>query len=120
MLRVIIGTFGCPLLKTLLIFLSEAILRILISVLILQILNAVSVGDTTMGFAYVAIICFIWYLLQLASSEEYLKSAMVMTQIKSALAMMLYAKISNLTSYMLKSSQMGKITNLLANDLGAI
>lgn len=42
------------------------------------------------------------------------------SRIKSALAILLYAKISSLTSYVIKSSQLGKITNLLASDLGVI
>lgn len=42
------------------------------------------------------------------------------TNIKAGLAMLLYAKISKVTSYVIKSSELGKITNLLSNDLGVI
>lgn len=42
------------------------------------------------------------------------------SKIKCALAMLLYNKISSLTSYVIKASEMGKITNLLASDLGVI
>jgi len=34
--------------------------------------------------------------------------------------MILYAKISKLTSYVIKSSDAGKLTNLLASDLGLL
>ena len=40
------------------------------------------------------------------------------TRLKSALAMLLYAKVSKMTSYVLNTSEMiSKITNLIANDL---
>lgn len=32
--------------------------------------------------------------------------------------MLLYSKVSSLTSYIIKSSQIGKIINLIAGDLG--
>jgi len=34
--------------------------------------------------------------------------------------MLLYAKLSKMTTYVIKSSELGKITNLLASDLGVI
>ena len=34
--------------------------------------------------------------------------------------MMLYTKISKITSFVVKSSDLGKITNLLSNDLSVI
>ena len=39
-------------------------------------------------------------------------------RIKASLSILLYTKISSLTTYIIKSSQLGKITNLLASDLG--
>ena len=52
--------------------------------------------------------------------NAYLKSYVLASKIKSVLAMLLYGKVSSLTSYVIKSSQLGKITNLLASDLGVI
>jgi len=40
------------------------------------------------------------------------------TRIKAALIILLYGKISKLTAYVIKSSELGKITNLLSSDLG--
>ena len=47
-------------------------------------------------------------------------SSVLASQIKCALAMLLYSKVSSLNSYAIKSSHLGKITNLLASDLGVI
>jgi len=41
-------------------------------------------------------------------------------RIKAALIILLYGKISKLTAYIIKSSELGKITNLLSSDLGVI
>jgi ATP-binding cassette, subfamily C (CFTR/MRP), member 4 len=39
-------------------------------------------------------------------------------RLKSGLSMLLYAKVARMTSFSLKSAQMGKVTNLISNDLG--
>jgi len=45
---------------------------------------------------------------------------MLSSKIKAALATLLYAKISKMTNYVIKTSELGKITNLLASDFGVI
>jgi len=42
------------------------------------------------------------------------------SKIKSGILMLLYGKISSLSSYTIKSSQLGKLINLLASDMGVI
>lgn len=73
-----------------------------------------------MGFIYTAIISLLWYTLQLVKQTGFVRSYVLASRIKSALAMLLYAKISMLTCYVIKSAQLGKITNLLASDLAVI
>jgi len=48
------------------------------------------------------------------------ESSILASRIKAALAMLLYAKISKMTNYVIKTSELGKITNLLASDFGVI
>jgi ABC-type multidrug transport system fused ATPase/permease subunit len=91
-----------------------------ISVIILYLFNAVADGETQIAYIYVAIIITIIYFNQLVKQTSFLQSYVLASRIKSSLAMLLYAKISSLTSYVIKSSQLGKITNLLASDLGVI
>ncbi len=91
-----------------------------ISVLILYLFNAVADGEIRMAYIYVAIILIFLYFNQLIKQTSFLQSYVLASRIKSSLAMLLYAKISSLTSYVIKSSQLGKITNLLASDLGVI
>jgi hypothetical protein len=73
-----------------------------------------------MAYVYAAIIVCIWYFAQLSKQTGFVRSGVLASRIKSSLAILLYAKISSLTSYIIKSSQLGKITNLLASDLGVI
>jgi len=42
------------------------------------------------------------------------------SKIKSGILTLLYGKISSLSSYTIKSSQLGKLINLLASDMGVI
>jgi hypothetical protein len=45
---------------------------------------------------------------------------MMGSRIKGAMGLLLYAKVSHLTTYIIKTSDIGKITNLLANDLSTL
>jgi hypothetical protein len=54
--------------------------------------------------------------MQVAITDTYILAS----KIKAGLAMLLYAKISQMTNYVIKSSELGKITNLLASDFGVI
>jgi ATP-binding cassette subfamily C (CFTR/MRP) protein 4 len=95
-------------------------LRMGISVVILYLVNTVAAGNTQMAYIYVGVIIIIIYFSQLIKQSSYLKSYILASRIKSSLAMLLYARISSLTSYVIKNSQLGKITNLLASDFGII
>lgn len=101
-------------------FCIDSVFRIAISVLILYLFTAVADGEPTIAYIYAGIIVAISYICQLMKQTGYVRSHMTASRIKSSLSMLLYAKTSSLTSYVIKSSQLGKITNLLASDLGVI
>lgn len=98
----------------------DAIIRLGFSILILYLFNAVAEGDLKMGYIYTAILVVMWYFSQVAKQMAFIEAHTLATNIKSALAVLLYSKISKLTSYVIKSSEIGKITNLLSSDLGII
>lgn len=95
-------------------------LRLGISILILHLFNSVYDSSYTIAYIYTAIIITLWYLNQLFRQTSFVRSYILASRIKASLAMLLFAKTSSLTSYIIKSSQLGKITNLLASDLGVI
>jgi ABC-type multidrug transport system fused ATPase/permease subunit len=62
----------------------------------------------------------IWYLDQLARQASFVKANIFYGRIRSALGMLLYSKVSSLSNNAIKNSEFGKITNLIASDLGAL
>ncbi len=119
-LKIIIRTFKRDFLIILFCGLIDSMLRISISVLILYLFSAVSHLRNVEAFLEATAICIILYLAQLSKQQCFLYSYILGSRIKAALAMLLYGKISSLSSYMIKSTEIGKITNLLASDLGVI
>lgn len=115
-----IQTFKESFVKIILLFCLDSVSRLAISVLIIYLFYAVNNGESKEGYIYTAIICAIWYGNMVVRETSELMSYVLASRIKSAFAMLLYGKISSLTSYVIKSSQLGKITNLLASDLGVI
>jgi hypothetical protein len=116
----IVDTFKGEFIWIIIIFFFDALLRLAIEVLIHFLLLSIADGNTQIAYIYSTIIAGIWYTNQLVKQTGFVRSYILASRIKSALAMLLYAKISSLTSYVIKSSQLGKITNLLASDLGVI
>jgi ABC-type transport system involved in cytochrome bd biosynthesis fused ATPase/permease subunit len=62
----------------------------------------------------------IWYISSTCKQNAWTDASILSTRIKAALSMLLYSKISKLTLYVMKSSEIGKITNLLSSDLAVI
>jgi hypothetical protein len=80
----------------------------------------VSDGDIKMAYIYAAIILVLWYFDQLQRQAGFIEGGILASRVKSALSMLLYSKVSSLTSYVIKNSKLGKITNLIASDMRLI
>jgi len=89
-------------------------------VLILYLFEAVAAANPTLAYIYSAILAFVFYLSQLFKQKGAVYTYFLVSKLKAALAMLLYAKVSKLTSCVMRSSDAGKLTNLLANDLGVL
>ena len=101
-----------------LLFHIDAIFRIAFTVLLLELFQDVEADNRTMAYVWIAILTVIWYISQLFKELALNRSYLIATRIKSGLAMLLYAKLSKMTNFVLNSSeQIAKITNLIANDL---
>jgi len=118
--KLLIRTFKIELLMLIVIFHLDAIARLGFSVLIFYLFNAVADENYTIAYIYCAIEIIFWYLRNLFIHVAFTEGYLLASRIKAALAMLLYAKISNTTNYVIKTSELGKITNLLASDFGVI
>ena len=58
--------------------------------------------------------------MQLCRHRSYQNATLLASKIKSGILTLIYAKISSLSSYVIKSSQLGKLINLLASDMSVI
>lgn len=99
---------------------ADAACRLAFSALIIYLFQAVIDHNTQIAYIYIAILTVLWYLSQLFKQSGCILTYTLASNIKAGLAMLLYSKISKTTSYVMKSSELGKITNLLSNDLGVI
>lgn len=74
MFKLLASTFRMNFIKIILLYCLEAILRLAISVLLIELLYSVNNNNTTLGFIYVIIICVVWYCDQLAKHTASLMS----------------------------------------------
>lgn len=101
-------------------FLFDSLCRITFSVVIVYLLEAVVEHKISAAYILSSALLLVWYLSQLFKQGATLNTQIVLCKMKAGLAMLLYAKLSTLTSYSIKTSHTGRISNLLSNDLAAI
>ena len=70
------------------------------------------------AFIYAGILLVLRYVSNLCKNSFNLLTYITAIRLRSGLATLLYSKILGLSSFVIKSSELGKITNLLASDLG--
>jgi hypothetical protein len=98
------STFKAEFFSSIIFFHLDGLLRLSFSVIILYLFEAVLGGDKRAAYIYVAALTVIWYLSQLFKQSALMIAYLLASQVKSALAMLLYAKISKMTAYVLRSS----------------
>jgi ABC-type transport system involved in cytochrome bd biosynthesis fused ATPase/permease subunit len=98
----------------------DSFFRLLFSVFILYLFEAVAEGEHRIAYIYVSVLMVCWYLSQLLKQSSSVITYVLVSRIKTGLAMLLYSKVSKMTSTGIRSAGSGKITNLLANDLSTI
>jgi len=116
----LIRTFKTEFLILIAFFYIDAIARLGFSALIFYLFNAVTDGNYTIAYIYCAIEIILWYFSQLFKQVGFTETYILASRIKAALTILMYSKISKMTNYVIKSSELGKITNLLASDFGVI
>ena len=116
----VVKTFRWELLTTMIVIIVGMFCRISFSIVILYLFEAVDVSNYTMAYVYSGVLMLLWYMYMLMYQTADYICYVLASNIKGALAMLLYTKTSKLTSYVLKSASLGKITNLISNDLTII
>ena len=81
---------------------------------------AISEENYRMGYIFGVCLSFIWFMNQVLSGNAIVKAYMLGSRLKGGLIMLLYAKVSSLSAFVIQNAKVGKITNLLSNDLGVI
>ena len=114
-------TFKDDILGAIVLFHIDGVFRLAFSVLLLNLLESVADQRQSLAYIYLGILTVLWFISQLFKSKALLKSYLLSIRIKTALAMLLYTKLSKVTSSILNNSHsMARLTNLIASDLTTI
>ena len=98
--------------------LFDTLSRLGFSIIIFYLFQAVTDLNLTLAYTYTAILTILLYLSILLRHSCSILVELTMSRLKAGFMMLLYTKISKMTSFSIKSAEIGKITNLIANDLG--
>lgn len=119
-MKLVLRTFKYEVLEIIISYIIDAIFRIAFSIIIFYLFEAVETRSLTIAYIYSGVLVLCWYLSQLFKQTADYLSYLLSSNLKGAFAMMLYVKVSKITSFVVKNSELGKITNLLSNDLSII
>lgn len=100
----VLRTYKPQLIWSIILFWVDALFRLTFSALIIYLFQAVAKHDTKLAYIYIAIEVTIWYISQLIKQSSLIVSYTLSTQLKAGLAMLLYAKVSKMTCFSIKSS----------------
>jgi ATP-binding cassette, subfamily C (CFTR/MRP), member 4 len=120
MFSLIYSTYKNELITAVALFHLDTLFRLAFSVILLHLFEEVTAENRKLAYIYVGILTIIWYISHTFKQLGLVTSCILASQIKSGMAMLLYGKISKMTSFVLNASEFGKITNLIANDLTVI
>lgn len=81
---------------------------------------AISEGNSSQAYIYAAIACGIWFFGQVFRHNAYYSIPIISCRIRAGVILLLFSKVSRLTSFSAKTSELGKINNLLSSDFNAI
>jgi hypothetical protein len=114
-------TFKGDIFKAIGLFHIDVLFRLAFSALIIELFRAAQNDELRLAYIYVAILTIFWYLSTLFKELGMNTSYLLSIKIKSAFAMLLYAKLSKLTSHVLNVSEhRDKITIMIANVMSLI
>ena len=113
--------FKPEIIQGIILFHMDALFRLTFSVFLLSLFEAVMDDNKSQAYTFVGILSVLWYISQLLKELGLNKAIILAARIKSAMAMLLYAKVHKMTPFSLNSShQEPRIINLVAADLAVL
>jgi ATP-binding cassette subfamily C (CFTR/MRP) protein 4 len=94
--------------------------KLAFSILLQFLFVAVGNDEKSLAYIYAFFSTFVWFIGQVSRHNAFYQSPILGNRIRSGMILILFAKISKLSQYIVKSSELGKITNLLSNDFNTI
>lgn len=101
-------------------YLLELIFKLGFSVLLGYLFRAVADGQAGKAYAYAGASSIVWFIGQVFRHNAYYSIPIISCRIRAGLILLMYAKVSRLTSFSAKSAELGKIINLLSSDFNSI
>lgn len=100
----IMRTFKAEIQVVLAFYILSSVIKFGSSLVILMLFESISDDDYNKAYIYSAIVVVLWYLYQLTSNAGYIDTYLLGNKIKTALSMLLYSKISKMTSFDMKNA----------------
>lgn len=115
--------YKVEIIKIVLFYWLESICRLGFSILFYALLQTlINLEQSAMSTAYLMAFFsgFLWFVGQVFMHNGFYEVTLLAAKIRSALIGLLFKKITNMSQYMAKAQELGKIINMLSNDFNLL
>ena len=115
--------FKKDMLLTILLYAIEVFLRLTFSILLNILFEEViklNKSNATKAYLLAFFTSFIWFVAQAFRHNAFYEVIIFLGRVRSSLLTVLFQKLTSLSQYVVKSQELGKITNMISNDFHII
>lgn len=103
-----------------LLYIGEAASRLASSVVIQLLLSSLAAGDKNSGYMYAGILLVLLLSASVFRNNAFNEASLLNCRVRSAFVSLLYQRVSRLTQFMVRNTDMGKLINMLAGDFNSM
>ena len=105
---------------TFLLFLGEAAFKLGFSIILQFLFQSVSNGEKDKAYIFAFFGGFSWFISQMSRHNAFYQAPIIGARLRAGLVSVLFARLSSISQFTIKNSEISKVVNMLSSDFNII